>query len=284
MAVNQSYGIKAAVGAQPMAVNNRADVEVVQRLLNEHASKVGYSPLPVNGVVTQQMIQAIQVFQSKVVGMRSPDGRVDPNGKTILKLNQPPGAGPAVPAVPPPHATPDSGAAPLWTYDPVAREAAIATMIQFATSRALPGFKGICSRYVANAINAGIPAGAKRLHVDHGPMVVLPGKHPQAGGPESGGRMGPKLVTVGYRSIAVVAGANFPTTIPLEPGDVIVVKSVSPSTGIAKDGHVAIWTGTSWVSDCIQPGGRNPNVYINSTTNRVVQYELFQLHGKPKAN
>jgi hypothetical protein len=92
MALNQSYGIKAAVGAQPGAVNNRADVETVQMLLNEHAAKAGYAALPVNGVVTPQMIQAIRTFQQKVVGVKMPDGRVDPAGKTLLKLNEPTGA------------------------------------------------------------------------------------------------------------------------------------------------------------------------------------------------
>jgi peptidoglycan hydrolase-like protein with peptidoglycan-binding domain len=92
MAVNQSYGIKAAVGAQPGAVNNPADVEIIQRLLNEHATKVGYPPLTVNGVMTPQMIQAIRSFQQKVVGMKLPDGRVDPSGGTLRKLNGPPSA------------------------------------------------------------------------------------------------------------------------------------------------------------------------------------------------
>jgi hypothetical protein len=92
MALNQSYGIQAAVGAPPGAVNNRADVEIIQRLLNEHATRVGYAPLTVTGVVIPQMIQTIRTFQQKVVGMAAPDGRVDPGGKTLLKLNEPAGA------------------------------------------------------------------------------------------------------------------------------------------------------------------------------------------------
>jgi hypothetical protein len=92
MALNQSYGIKAAVGAQPGAVNNRADVEIIQKLLNEHATKVAYAPLTVNGIVTPQMIQAIKSFQQKVVAMNAPDGRVDPGGKTLLRLNEHAGA------------------------------------------------------------------------------------------------------------------------------------------------------------------------------------------------
>ncbi len=91
MALNQSYGIQAAVGAQPLAMNNPADVQVIQTLLNEHAQQVGYAPLPVDGAVSPQMIQAIRSFQQKVVGMKMPDGRVDPNGTTLRKLNDPVG-------------------------------------------------------------------------------------------------------------------------------------------------------------------------------------------------
>jgi hypothetical protein len=89
MALNQSLGIKFAVGAQPGAINNRSDVEIIQKLLNEKAVKVGYPMITVNGVVSPQMIQAIRTFQQKVVGLRSPDGRVDPGGKTLAKLNEP---------------------------------------------------------------------------------------------------------------------------------------------------------------------------------------------------
>jgi hypothetical protein len=102
MALNQCYAIQASVGAPP-AANYRADVEIVQRLLNEHATRVGYPPLRVDGGVTPQMVQAIRTFQLKVVGMHMPDGRVDPGGKSLLKLNEPaggvvPGGGPFNPA------------------------------------------------------------------------------------------------------------------------------------------------------------------------------------------
>jgi hypothetical protein len=92
MPLTQCLGIKAAVGAQPGAANNRADVEVIQRLLNEHAAKVGYPTQPVNGMASPLMIDAIKKFQQKVVGMKMPDGRVDPTGTTLRKLNEPTGA------------------------------------------------------------------------------------------------------------------------------------------------------------------------------------------------
>ncbi len=89
MALSMSHDIRGAVGAAPGAVNNRADVEAVQRLLNAHTGRGGYPAVPVNGVVSPQMIQAIKAFQQKVVGMRMPDGRVDPGGTTLRKLNDP---------------------------------------------------------------------------------------------------------------------------------------------------------------------------------------------------
>jgi hypothetical protein len=94
MALHMSYAIQASVGEWPWAANNRADVEAIQVLLNEHAARLGYAKLPVNGMVSPQMIQDIRTFQEKVVGMKMPDGRVDPNGATLRHLNAPVGAPP----------------------------------------------------------------------------------------------------------------------------------------------------------------------------------------------
>jgi peptidoglycan hydrolase-like protein with peptidoglycan-binding domain len=65
-------------------------VKTIQKLLNEHAKTVGYASLPIDGVSSPPVIQAIRTFQQKIVGMRSPDGRVDPAGKTLRHLNEPP--------------------------------------------------------------------------------------------------------------------------------------------------------------------------------------------------
>jgi hypothetical protein len=40
------------------------------------------------------LVQAIRAFQQKVVGMKMPDGRVDPAGTTLRRLNEPAGAAP----------------------------------------------------------------------------------------------------------------------------------------------------------------------------------------------
>lgn len=88
MTVNQSLQIRTAVGTQPGAMNNSGDVEIVQRLLNEYAAVAGFQTLPVNGLMSKQLINAIKSFQMKVVGLNVPDGRVDPNGVTLRKLNE----------------------------------------------------------------------------------------------------------------------------------------------------------------------------------------------------
>lgn len=89
MAVNQSLDIQGAVGAQPRAVNNPSDVKIIITLLNEHAARTGFARLPISGTVSPPMIDAIRMFQQKIVGLKYPDGRVDPGGKTLRKLNEP---------------------------------------------------------------------------------------------------------------------------------------------------------------------------------------------------
>lgn len=44
--------------------------------------------LTVDGIVGSATIRAIETFQSKAAGMKRPDGRVDPGGRTMTKLNQ----------------------------------------------------------------------------------------------------------------------------------------------------------------------------------------------------
>lgn len=76
--------VKASVGLG--GVNRWEDVLTVQRLLNGTPPEQG-GPVPKldeNGVVSQQLILAIAAFQRKQVGWS--DGRVDPGGETIRRL------------------------------------------------------------------------------------------------------------------------------------------------------------------------------------------------------
>jgi hypothetical protein len=82
--------ISAPVGLGLKARNVPADVRVVQELLNgvgeaEGGPKVG---LKVDGICGSKTTGAIQQFQLKHFGWKLADGRVDPNGPTLAKLNQ----------------------------------------------------------------------------------------------------------------------------------------------------------------------------------------------------
>ncbi|CDH43675.1 peptidoglycan-binding domain-containing protein [Candidatus Contendibacter odensensis] len=74
--------INASVGKG--GVNNSLDVKTVQTLLNRHIRP----QIQVDGKAGPRTIDAIMEFQRRVVRLSQPDGRVDPNGQTLAKLNQ----------------------------------------------------------------------------------------------------------------------------------------------------------------------------------------------------
>lgn len=80
--------ISGSVGAG--GVNQKNDSMTVQELLNNVAPVDGgpNPPLTVDGLPWQKTIAAIKNFQRVQVGLTNPDGRVDPNGRTLAKLNE----------------------------------------------------------------------------------------------------------------------------------------------------------------------------------------------------
>lgn len=68
-------------------VNAAADVKAVQGLINQISMNFGgpLKPIAVDGIVGPETIGAINRFQSRNFGWS--DGRVDPNGKTLAKLD-----------------------------------------------------------------------------------------------------------------------------------------------------------------------------------------------------
>src|SRR5262245_962938 len=100
--------ISGSVGLQGR--NKPEDVVLVQELINAVPGNMGGppSPIDVDGLVGPQTIGAIRRFQVKVFG--AGDGRVDPNGQTIVKLGG--AAGDAVA-----KSKPAGGAAPDSTID-----------------------------------------------------------------------------------------------------------------------------------------------------------------------
>ncbi len=70
--------------------NLKSDSETVQQLLNKVPAHQGGPdvPLAVDGLPWQKTIAAIDKFQKLQCGFKWPDGRVDPGGKTLAKLNE----------------------------------------------------------------------------------------------------------------------------------------------------------------------------------------------------
>lgn len=69
-------------------VNRRQDVIIIQTLINHHIRLLApLSPLRIDGAVGPRTIAAIEEFQRRVLYMQRPDGRVDPLGQTLKKLD-----------------------------------------------------------------------------------------------------------------------------------------------------------------------------------------------------
>ena len=83
--------IRRSVGRS--GVNQRQDVLVAQNLLNGHIHALAPSAaLEPDGKIGQLTRNAIVRFQRNVLHMVSPDGRIDPDGRTLRALNAPAGA------------------------------------------------------------------------------------------------------------------------------------------------------------------------------------------------
>lgn len=75
-------------------VNDKADVTTVQKLLNAARARLkaagvpftGFAPLVPDGICGKYTTAAILVFQREVARLAHPDGRVDPDGKTLQVL------------------------------------------------------------------------------------------------------------------------------------------------------------------------------------------------------
>ncbi|CAN5342749.1 hypothetical protein BH10PSE12_BH10PSE12_03380 [soil metagenome] len=66
--------------------NVRADVALVQTLLNSVIDLLGLAPLDADGLCGKGTVAAIRAFQFRFTGIIDPDGRMDPGGRTFLKL------------------------------------------------------------------------------------------------------------------------------------------------------------------------------------------------------
>lgn len=82
--------IKIAASVGENAKNRESDVRIIQKALNNIMQYNILAPLPPlteDGIAGRNTKVAIRQFQRVAVGMTAPDGRIDPGGKTIAKLN-----------------------------------------------------------------------------------------------------------------------------------------------------------------------------------------------------
>jgi hypothetical protein len=77
-------GISASVGRG--GVNIPQDVGIVQTLLNRHLPGLGIPAVTVNENADPRTIEAIEIFQRRVVKLNTIDGCVDPGGRTFRAL------------------------------------------------------------------------------------------------------------------------------------------------------------------------------------------------------
>src|SRR4051794_25714008 len=68
--------------------NRPDDVKTVQLLLNANIARlIPFLPTPITGICDALTIALIEEFQGRVMGVMLPDGRVDPKGNTLARLN-----------------------------------------------------------------------------------------------------------------------------------------------------------------------------------------------------
>jgi len=79
--------------------NRPNDVRTIQTLLNRNIAKlIPLLPVTVSGACDPQTILMIEEFQRRVLQTQTPDGRVDPGGRTLKALDGGGGATPSTPA------------------------------------------------------------------------------------------------------------------------------------------------------------------------------------------
>ncbi|MCB1934725.1 MAG: M15 family metallopeptidase [Nitrosomonas sp.] len=84
MAINQTIFIEKSVGKN--GINQELDVNTIKKQLNAQMPS-SHRKLIISGICDSDTIDTIIDFQKTVLGFHRPDGRIDPNGKTLRALN-----------------------------------------------------------------------------------------------------------------------------------------------------------------------------------------------------
>lgn len=126
--------------------NNFArDVVTVKRLLAKHDLRP-LPPLDSAPAVDAAFVKAIRRFQTVYVGLSSPDGRVDPGGRTLRRLNAGSPASPLPKVGESPQTRQEAGAARSEFVDPRVKETSVTTRILDALA---PRFAGVRAKVIS---------------------------------------------------------------------------------------------------------------------------------------
>lgn len=196
-------------------INRPSDVAVVQRLLNRHAQRLGFTALPVNGVLDPLTAEGIRRFQRQLMNLRVPDGRVDPQGKTIRALDGGITGGSSPNLVAVATGAPDANQGTPTSTGTFRVDAAIRYLVENASATS----QGLCAKSVRLALRAG------GITVKNHPLYAKD--------------YGPHLLKHGF-----AVGAA--TDIAALKGDIAVIQ---PYTGGNPAGHITLFDGTTWWSD-----------------------------------
>lgn len=133
-----SIGITKAVGIN--GANERTDVIFVQNALNAHSNfhKATLPKLSIDGRCGPKTIEAIRIFQKDYVGIKNPDRRIDPNGKTLRYLTM---------YLSTPIQLGKASAEPLLTPKPIGFD-----NVQITYSSEIPQDRRIVSAYAINVV------------------------------------------------------------------------------------------------------------------------------------
>lgn len=146
--------------------NVRPDVVTVQQLINASISLISPTKaLSVDGLNGPKTIGAITEFQKRIVGLSVPDGRVDPNGRTIRTLNDKNNGGQPGIVTPAPNPFPAPGTGDPGGGDPGLNpgDGESPTRTEVSYSDSVPSGRHLVSDYAFSVIHkALVKAGMKK--------------------------------------------------------------------------------------------------------------------------
>ncbi|MBV9883330.1 MAG: peptidoglycan-binding protein [Sphingomonadaceae bacterium] len=193
-------------------INRVGDVRAVQELLNRHIARLGLARLQADGAIGPKTLDAIRRFQTMVMSLVMPDGRVDPQGRTVRALDGGVTGGTSPNLV----ATASSSA----SVKPTGGSGLdVDAALQWLRDNVAAKSQGHC----AKAIRLGLEAGGVSIN-----------PHPL-----NAREYGPYLLKYEFTEVAA-------TEVSAQKGDIAVIQ---PHSGGNPAGHITMYDGATWWSD-----------------------------------